>query len=63
VLLGDGPTVGGYARIGVVVTADIGRFAQRRPGEPVRFRAVHLGEAREALREQRALLNRLETGA
>jgi len=63
VLLADGPTVGGYARIGVVVTADLGLFAQRRPGDPVRFRPVELAEARQALREQRALLDRLERGA
>jgi biotin-dependent carboxylase-like uncharacterized protein len=63
VLLCDGPTVGGYARIGVVVTADLGCFAQRRPGDPVRFRTVNLSEAREALREQEALLNRLQSGA
>jgi biotin-dependent carboxylase-like uncharacterized protein len=63
VLLADGPTVGGYARIGVIVTADLGSFAQRRPGEPVRFRSVDLGEARQALRERMALLDRLERGA
>jgi biotin-dependent carboxylase-like uncharacterized protein len=63
VLLGDGPTVGGYARIGAVVTADLGYFAQRRPGDSVRFRPVELTEARQALREQQALLDRLERGA
>jgi len=63
VLLCDGPTVGGYARIGVVVTADLGRLAQRRPGDVVRFRPVELIEARQALREQLALLDRLERRA
>ncbi|HEX2449700.1 MAG TPA: biotin-dependent carboxyltransferase family protein [Gemmatimonadales bacterium] len=37
VLMPDGPTVGGYPRIAVVVSGDLGRFAQRRPGESVRF--------------------------
>ena len=37
VLMPDGPTVGGYLRIAVVVSAELGRLAQRRPGEPVRF--------------------------
>jgi len=60
VLMCDGPTVGGYARIGVVVTADLGRFAQRRPGDQVRFRVVQLAEAREALREQHTRLALLE---
>lgn len=60
VLLCDGPTVGGYARVAVVATADVGRLAQRRPGDPVRFRPMELTEARQALRTQRALLDRLE---
>jgi biotin-dependent carboxylase-like uncharacterized protein len=37
VLMPDAPTVGGYPVIGVVHSADLGRFAQRLPGEPVRF--------------------------
>jgi antagonist of KipI len=37
VLMPDGPTVGGYPRIAVIVSGHLGRFAQRRPGEPVRF--------------------------
>lgn len=63
VLLCDGPTVGGYPRIGVVATADLGQLAQRRPGDAVRFRPVELTEARQALSEQEALLDRLERGA
>jgi allophanate hydrolase subunit 2 len=63
VLLCDGPTVGGYARIGVVATADVGQLAQRRPGEVVRFQPIDLTEARQALREQEALLDWLEGGA
>jgi biotin-dependent carboxylase-like uncharacterized protein len=37
VLMPDGPTVGGYPRLAVLVSSELGRFAQRRPGEPVRF--------------------------
>jgi biotin-dependent carboxylase-like uncharacterized protein len=37
VLMPDGPTVGGYPRIAVVISSELGRLAQRRPGEPVRF--------------------------
>jgi allophanate hydrolase subunit 2 len=55
--------VGGYARIAVVATADIGRLAQRRPGDPVRFRVIGLEEATQILQEQAGLLNRLEEGA
>jgi antagonist of KipI len=63
VLLADGPTVGGYARIGVVATADIGRLAQRRPGDSVRFRPTELETAVQALKQQTAVLDRLEQGA
>jgi antagonist of KipI len=37
VLMPDGPTVGGYSRIAVVISGALPRLAQRRPGEPVRF--------------------------
>lgn len=37
VLLADRQTVGGYPRIGVVEEADLGRLAQVRPGQTVRF--------------------------
>jgi allophanate hydrolase subunit 2 len=37
-LLADHPTTGGYPVIAVVVSADIGRAAQLRPGQRVRFR-------------------------
>jgi antagonist of KipI len=52
VLMPDGPTVGGYPRMAVVATADLGRLAQRRPGEVVRFEPVRLAEARARLRRQ-----------
>jgi KipI family sensor histidine kinase inhibitor len=39
-LLADHPTTGGYPIIAVVVTADLGRAAQLRPGQQVRFRII-----------------------
>jgi allophanate hydrolase subunit 2 len=38
--LADHPVTGGYPVIAVVATADIGRAAQLRPGDRVRFRVV-----------------------
>jgi len=38
--LTDHPVTGGYPVVAVVVAADIGRAAQLRPGETVRFRRV-----------------------
>jgi antagonist of KipI len=63
VLMPDGPTVGGYPRIAVVATADLGRLAQRRPGEVVRFEAVGLAEARARLRRRREALDAIAESA
>jgi biotin-dependent carboxylase-like uncharacterized protein len=52
----DSPTIGGYARIGVVISIDMSRVGQTRPGEVTRFVRVDHNEALDALREQEALL-------
>ena len=41
----DGPSLGGYAKIGTVISVDVGRLAQIRPGEETRFRSVTVEEA------------------
>jgi biotin-dependent carboxylase-like uncharacterized protein len=46
VLMPDGPTVGGYPKMVVVILADLGELAQCQPGRVVRFRKVSLEEAR-----------------
>ena len=40
VLMPDGPTVGGYPKVAVVVTADLGVMAQLAPGAMPRFARV-----------------------
>jgi antagonist of KipI len=40
VLMPDGPTVGGYPKLGVVIQEDLARLAQCQPGRGVRFREV-----------------------
>jgi biotin-dependent carboxylase-like uncharacterized protein len=57
VILGwDGPVTGGYPVIAGVIAADLGRLAQLRPGDEVRFQALDPDEARAAwLHEQEAL--------
>ena len=40
VLMVDGPTVGGYPKIGVILAADLPRLAQLHPGRAVRFQRV-----------------------
>jgi biotin-dependent carboxylase-like uncharacterized protein len=46
VLMRDHQPTGGYPRIATVVSADLDRFAQLRPGTEVRFRPVTLERAR-----------------
>jgi 5-oxoprolinase (ATP-hydrolysing) subunit C len=46
VLMPDGPTVGGYPKIAVVVRADLRRLAQCTAERGIRFREVSLAEAR-----------------
>ena len=51
VILPDGPTVGGYLKIGVVATVDLDRFAQTPLGAAVRFTWVSVAEAQRAARQ------------
>jgi allophanate hydrolase subunit 2 len=61
VLLRDGPTVGGYPKIGAVISADLARFAQVPLGETVRFEWVSLADAHTAMYEARERLDRTVT--
>jgi allophanate hydrolase subunit 2 len=57
VLLVDRQTAGGYTKIATVISVDIGRLGQARPGHRVRFREVTLGEAHAALEAERRWLD------
>ncbi|HEY6203029.1 MAG TPA: biotin-dependent carboxyltransferase family protein [Candidatus Limnocylindria bacterium] len=57
VLLADHGTTGGYPVIATVIAADIGRVAQRMPGESLRFYRVERDEALDALRAERRALD------
>ena len=52
VLLADCQTVGGYPKIATVITADLPRFGQTKAGQRLRFAAVDLGQARQALQQR-----------
>jgi biotin-dependent carboxylase-like uncharacterized protein len=52
ILLADRQTTGGYPKIAAVITADLPRLAQMRPGTEIRFTAVSREEAVTALRSQ-----------
>jgi allophanate hydrolase subunit 2 len=51
VLMRDRQTAGGYPKIATVISADLARFAQMRPGSTVRFKAVERDEALAAARQ------------
>lgn len=55
VTLADGPTTGGYPKVGVVATVDLGRAGRLRPGDEVRFVLVTVDEARALRAAQRDL--------
>jgi len=44
-LLVDGPSAGGFVKIGCVIRADIDRLGQAKTGDPIRFRKVTVEEA------------------
>jgi allophanate hydrolase subunit 2 len=58
-------TMGGYPHIGHVITADLDRLAQLKPGDAIQFRPVSIDEAfrEDALdrQERKALLHRIAT--
>jgi biotin-dependent carboxylase-like uncharacterized protein len=55
----DGPSLGGYAKIATVISADLGRVGQTRPGEVTHFVAVTPEAGVEALRELDALISEI----
>ncbi len=57
VLLVDRQSTGGYTKIATVCSFDIGRLAQVKPGQRVRFRAVTIEQAHAALRSARSRLD------
>lgn len=56
ILLADRQTTGGYAKIATVISADLRKIAQTRPGEALRFEAVDAETAEQsALKEAQDL--------
>ena len=59
VMMADRQTTGGYPKIATVVSADLRVLAHRRPGSPVRFKAVDVAEAQRLARERAQVLSAL----
>lgn len=51
IMLADRQTTGGYTKIATVITADIGKLAQAKPGDKIRFSRVGVEEAHAILKE------------
>jgi antagonist of KipI len=61
-LLGDCQTIGGYPKIGHVITLDLGIAAQLRAGDRVHFSEVSLQDAHRLLTERENDLERFRVG-
>jgi allophanate hydrolase subunit 2 len=58
-LLMDCQTIGGFPKLATIISADLPRFAQCRPGSIVRFAAVDVAEAQNLYRDHRAFVTAL----
>jgi biotin-dependent carboxylase-like uncharacterized protein len=60
VMLADRQTTGGYTKIGVICTIDLGNLAQRLPGQKVRFVKTTPVEAVNLLKQEAELFSELK---
>ncbi len=60
VMMSDHQTVGGYAKISTVISADIPLLAQLKPGDNLSFKHVSFEEARKAYLSMQNILDLLE---
>ncbi|MBR0827728.1 biotin-dependent carboxyltransferase family protein [Bradyrhizobium manausense] len=59
ILLADRQTTGGYPKIATVISADLPRLAQLRPGEHLRFQAIEEDDAVKLARAVRQQIDRI----
>jgi len=62
IMLADRQTTGGYAKIATVISVDIDKFAQMKPGNKVKFTQVNLEEAHRLLGEREKNITDLRFG-
>jgi len=60
IMLADRQTTGGYTKIACVISVDIPKLAQARPGHTVRFQVVELDKAQQLVKKQENLFRSLE---
>ncbi|MBI2846419.1 MAG: biotin-dependent carboxyltransferase family protein [Chloroflexi bacterium] len=61
ILMADRQTTGGYTKIATVITADIHKVAQAKPGDKIRFVRVSEGEAYVLFRQYEESIQNLRT--
>ncbi|MBF4694426.1 5-oxoprolinase subunit C family protein [Fusibacter ferrireducens] len=59
IMMADRQPTGGYAKIANVISCDISRLAQLKPGDKVRFSAVRIDEAHQMIKAQEQTLTDL----
>lgn len=60
VMLADRQTTGGYAKIATVISVDIDKFAQMKPGNKIKFTQVNLEEAHLLLGEREKKITEMQ---
>ena len=53
--------MGGYTKIATVITVDIIKLAQAKPGDKIRFRRVTIDEAHRVLKEYEQTIQTLKS--
>lgn len=56
IMMADRQTTGGYTRIGTVVTVDLPKLAQTKPGDTIKFQEISVSDAQLLLRKQEKFL-------
>ncbi len=57
IMMADRQTTGGYAKIGNIITVDLPKVAQAKPGDKIIFKEISLVEAHDLLRELEEKIN------
>ena len=60
IMLTDRQTTGGYTKIGTVITVDIGKLANLKPKDKIRFKEVSIEEAQKLLKEYKEELSKIK---
>ena len=59
IMLADRQTTGGYAKIATVVSVDIPRLVQLKPGSRIRFEAVSVNDAEKLYKKEQRVYEKL----